>query len=142
MVARLTKVYALGPAAGSTVSISAYLSRADFWILTFQRALAKAIANGGPTNALPYFNTVAPFIYGRIDNPKGPTLDDNESTFPDGIANWTLPSTDKNHPTTVKEAIDRGLNITEADMVTLLGLHGAGRATQNNSGFSGPWGPK
>jgi hypothetical protein len=111
-VAKLTAVYALGPASGSTVSIKAYLSRADFWILAYQRALAKAIVNGGTRNAIPYISNVPPFIYGRIDNPIGPSLDDNESTFPDGVANWTLPSTDKNHPTTVKEAIDRGLNIT------------------------------
>lgn len=31
--------------------------------------------------------------------------------------------------------------LSEADIVTLLGLHGSGTATFNNSGFSGPWGP-
>lgn len=54
------------------------------------------------------------------------------------MANWTDSSA--KHPTTVLEGLLTGLpGLKEADIVTLLGLHGTGGLNLNNSGFQGPW---
>lgn len=116
--------------------ISTYLSRADFLVLTEERALAWGMKLGGE---LPKFtNTTPVFVYGRSPNPYGINNDNKEGDFPDGVANWT--DSTPTHPTTVLEGLLNGLpSLTEQDIVTLLGLHGTGGLNLNNSGFQGPW---
>lgn len=75
---------------GSNYStLSAYLSRSDYWALVESRALAWAIKAGN--NSAPFSNSTPSFVYGRGDNPAGTSADDVEGSFPDGRANWTLP---------------------------------------------------
>jgi len=79
--------------------LSTYLSRSDYWVLVEDRSLAWAVKAGN--NTFTFYNSTPIFVYGRGDNPAGAAADDVEGNFPDGRANWTLPSSDKNHPTTV-----------------------------------------
>lgn len=110
-----------------TYSIFSRLSRADFWVLCEQRALAWGMKNAGYVPSL----SGAVFSYGRTTTDPYNT-DNYEGTLPDGIDGWQKMLGD----------IAAGIPVlSEADIVTLLGLHGAGTATLNNSGFSGPWGP-
>lgn len=112
--------------------INTYLSRADFFTLVELRAIGYGIDRAGQGFAT--FNNATPaFKYGRSDNSLGATSDNNEGTFPDGGASWSDNMV----------AIISGLKgvISSSQMVTLLGLHGAGANLANNSGYDGPWGP-
>jgi hypothetical protein len=47
-----------------------------------------------------------------------------------------VPLTDKNHPTTILEGLLNGLpEITDKDIVTLIGLHGSGEKDMEHCGF-------
>ena len=110
-----------------TYSIFSRLSRADFWVLCEQRALAWGMKNAGYVPSI----SGAVFSYGRTATDPYNT-DNYEGTIPDGIESWQ----------SMLAGIATGIPVlSEADIVTLLGLHGSGTAAFNNSGFSGPWGP-
>lgn len=109
---------------------SPYLTQADFWALVMCRALAYGLKTG---NSIPFSDTYPDFVYGRPTN-KNATADDFEGVFPDGIANWSTITTN------LKAGLNGIIQTNDSDIVTLLGLHGAGSAAENNSGFQGPWG--
>ena len=112
--------------------IKKHLSRADYMTLVYLRALSKSIVDSG--KGKPVFNNATPvFQYGRADNPIGYRDDDLEAPSPDGQGSW--------HDNMQKITVGLKGLITEADLVALMGLHGAGMNAKNNSGFSGAWGP-
>lgn len=81
--------------------------------------------------SIPFSNSTPIFNYGRISAAKT-DLDNLESPFPDGRADWS----------TMMNKMVVGLpGLSERDIVALLGLHGSGTMNKNNSGFTGPWGP-
>ena len=84
--------------------------------------------------------TTSIFEYGPPSNPLNLTNDNLEGPFADGLANWT--STDPSDTTTVigSAKVAYKNNVSELDMVALLGIHTIGYNVQNNSGFAGPWG--
>lgn len=62
----MTNFYTQGPNASY---LQAYLSRADFWVLSEQRALSTSIKRG--VTPLAFRNDTPAFVYGRGDNPFG-----------------------------------------------------------------------
>lgn len=112
----------------SSFAVFNKLSRADFWVLVEERALAWGIKR---SKVIPQVNfSSVHFSYGRVSTEPF-DLDNYEGTLPNGADAW---QTMLNDIATGLPAID------ETDIVALLGLHGAGRAKLNNSGFSGNWG--
>ena len=57
------------------------LSRADFWVLSAQRAAAWGIHNGAQA---PSFTGKPNFYYGRVSEPSGSSTDSHEGDFPEG----------------------------------------------------------
>lgn len=111
------------------------MSRSDFFVLHYLRALAKGILNGNPgLTKVPYPLGTSVYFSGRRDNPAITYKNDNkEGIFPDGRAVWSV----------ILAALGTGtggLGLTENDIIVLLGTHGSGRATAANSQFVGPWG--
>jgi hypothetical protein len=57
------------------------LSRADFWVLSAQRAAAWGIYKGAQ---IPAFTGKPIFYYGRVSEPSGSSTDSHEGDFPGG----------------------------------------------------------
>lgn len=113
----------------SSFAIFNKLSRADFWVLVEERALAWGIKRSG---VIPKVNfNSGHFSYGRVSTEPF-DLDNYEGTIPGGVDAWQ---------TMLKDFATGLPAINETDIVALLGLHGTGGAKLNNSGFSGKWGP-
>lgn len=133
LVRRITQIYN-----DNNNPFKTTLSRPDFWVLCELRALAWGIKNGGTAQNIPVLGpNFAVYKYGRTNTTFDPAFDDIEGPFPDGIANWTGTGA-----TTVLGGLTAGFKglVSEYDIVALLGLHNAGGAAEQNSGFSGPWG--
>jgi hypothetical protein len=114
----------------TTATLFSKLSRGDFYVLSEQRALAWGIKN---SNTTPTFTTPNGFTYcyGRVDSDPF-DADSYEGTLPGGGDAWQ---------TALNDVITGIPSLNEADLVRFLGLHGAGAAGFNNSGYAGPWGP-
>lgn len=79
--------YKLATNPHNTTNYAAFqkLSRADFWVLSVQRAAAWGIYKGAQ---IPDFTGKPNFYYGRVSEPSGSETDSFEGDFPGGEQNW------------------------------------------------------
>jgi hypothetical protein len=120
-VSLVTQAYAAARSTSNTNSIS-YMafnrmgSRADFWVLCEERALAWGVQRGGGT--IVYSPNLPHYSAGRV-SVTSPTAGLIETSLPNAAGTWAsmLNTFKTGNP-----------NLSETDIVALLGLHGAGSA--------------